>query len=121
MKIITQYIFKHLSEIKLGVISSPTTIANMSNSIPTQYRLEQNYPNPFNPITKVRFGIPKESKVNLTVYNVLGEQVIQLVDEHLKAGYHEVELNISNYSSGIYFYRIQAGGYLETKKMILLK
>ena len=104
----------------------------LSNSdiedIPTVFSLSQNYPNPFNPNTKIRFGIPKESKVTLIIYNILGQEVRRLVNQQLKAGYHEVDLNISNYSSGIYFYRIQAtpnggqaGAFVETKKMILLK
>ncbi|MEE9430756.1 MAG: DUF4038 domain-containing protein [Melioribacteraceae bacterium] len=92
-----------------------------NNTLPEQYSLLQNYPNPFNPSTKIRFGLPNESKVSLVVYNVLGEQIIRLVDKQLKAGFHEVEFNNQMQSSGIYFYRLQAGKYVETKKMILLK
>jgi len=93
----------------------------LSNEIPIEFQLYQNYPNPFNPSTTIRYGLPKESKVSLEVYNILGERVTQLVNQQLKAGYHEVEFNNSSHSSGIYFYRIQAGDFVETKKMILLK
>jgi len=71
--------------------------------------------------TIIRFGLPKEAKVSLTVYNVIGEEVTKLINTQLKAGFHEVSFNNSNYSSGIYFYRIQADNFIETKKMILLK
>lgn len=93
---------------------------NESKTI-TDFRLEQNYPNPFNPSTKINFSLPKESNVSLVIYNTLGEEVTRLVDEHLKAGYHMTDFNNSHYSSGIYFYRLQAGGFVEAKKMILLK
>ena len=98
-----------------------TDINTFKNEIPVNYSLAQNYPNPFNPSTKIKFGLPKESKVSLVVYNLLGQVVTKLVNQQLKAGYHEVEFNNTNYSSGIYFYRLQAGDYVETKKMILLK
>ena len=89
--------------------------------IPDNYNLSQNYPNPFNPTTHIQFGLPRESKVSLVIYNILGQKVAELVNQQLKAGYHEVEFNSSKYSSGIYFYRIQAGDFVETKKMILIK
>jgi Leucine-rich repeat (LRR) protein len=85
------------------------------------FNLSQNYPNPFNPSTTIKFGLPKESEVSLAIYNILGQRVTQLVNQQLKAGYHEAVFNNSNYSSGIYFYRLQAGDFVETKKMILLK
>ncbi len=83
--------------------------------------LSQNYPNPFNPSTKIKFAIPKESNVDLSIYNVVGELVVTLVNEHLNAGYHEYEFNASKLSSGIYIYRIKADDFVETKKMVLLK
>ena len=91
------------------------------NTLPISYELSQNYPNPFNPSTKIRFAIKKASDINLTIYNVVGELVVTLVNEHLNAGYHEYEFNASNISSGIYIYRILADDFVETKKMILLK
>ena len=89
--------------------------------IPKQFELYQNYPNPFNPTTVIRYGIPKESIVKLVVYNILGEMVKTLVENKQKAGSYEVNFNASNLATGIYIYRIQAGQFVETKKMVLMK
>ena len=89
--------------------------------IPTEFTLYQNYPNPFNPSTTIKFAVAKESNVNLSIYNVLGELVTTLVNKQMKAGYYEYELNASNLASGVYLYRIQAGSFVETKKMVLMK
>ena len=94
---------------------------NYTNEFPVSFNLEQNYPNPFNPNTTIRFSIPKEVDVNLSVFNILGEKVRELKNEMMKPGYYEVEFDASSLASGIYLYRINAGEYLETKKMILLK
>jgi hypothetical protein len=88
---------------------------------PIEYALEQNYPNPFNPSTTIKFAVPKESNVNLSIYNVLGELVSTLVNEQMKAGYYEYELNSSSLASGVYLYRITADDFVETKKMVLLR
>ncbi len=85
------------------------------------YALEQNYPNPFNPTTKIRFSIPKEENVKVIVTNSLGQQVVELLNSKLEAGRHELNFNAVNYSSGVYFYQIQAGEYSEVRKMMLLK
>ncbi len=89
--------------------------------IPIRFELSQNYPNPFNPITTIKFAVAKESDVNLSIYNVLGELVSTLVNGQMKTGYYEYEFNASQYSSGVYLYRIKAGDFVETKKMILMK
>jgi len=96
--------------------------------VPEEYALFENYPNPFNPNTIIKFGVPKESDVSLKVYNILGEEVINLVNEKMKAGYYEVEFNatshsgnVRNLTSGIYFYQLKAGSFIQTKKMVLLK
>jgi hypothetical protein len=89
--------------------------------IPKEYSLEQNYPNPFNPSTTIKFAVPRESNVNLSIYNVLGELVSTLVDDQKKSGYYEYEFNASSLASGVYLYRIKAGDFVETKKMILMK
>ena len=81
--------------------------------IPTEFNLMQNYPNPFNPTTTIKFALPNNSKVNLSVYNILGEKVIDLIDKELEAGNHEVIWNADKLSSGIYIYRIYAGQYSE--------
>jgi hypothetical protein len=83
--------------------------------------LSQNFPNPFNPNTIINFSIPKETQVNLAVYNILGEKVRDLKNEVMKSGYYNVEFNASGSASGIYLYRIKAGDYTHTKKMLLLK
>ena len=96
-------------------------ILSDKSETPISYTLEQNYPNPFNPTTTIKFAVTKESNVNLSIYNVLGELVSTLVNEQLKTGYHQYEFNASNLASGIYIYRIIADDFVETKKMVLLK
>jgi hypothetical protein len=86
-----------------------------------EFALAQNYPNPFNPTTTIRYGINTKSNVKITVLNSIGEEVALLLNEEKEAGYHQVEFNAVNLSSGVYFYRIQAGSFTDTKKMILLK
>jgi len=86
-----------------------------------EFRLEQNYPNPFNPKTNIGFRIPDFRFVSLKVYDILGINVATLMNEYLSAGEYAVEFNASELSSGIYFYQLKAGNYLETKKMLLLK
>lgn len=88
---------------------------------PSTFALEQNYPNPFNPSTTIRFSIPVESNVRLNVFNALGQEVAQIINERLKEGYHEVSFDATALTSGIYFYRLESDKFVETKKMILLK
>lgn len=89
--------------------------------LPSEFYLEQNYPNPFNPSTIIKFAIPKESQVNLSVYNILGEKVEELKNEIMKPGYYQVNFDASKIASGVYFYNIQAGEFVQTKKMILIR
>jgi hypothetical protein len=89
--------------------------------IPASYELNQNYPNPFNPSTVISYQLPEFSKVDLRIYNVLGEQVAALVFANQPAGHHQVEWNAAGFASGIYFYHIIAGDYQDVKKMILLR
>ena len=95
-------------------------ILSDKSETPISYNLEQNYPNPFNPSTTIKFAVTKESNVNLSIYNVLGELVTTLVNEQLKTGYHEYEFNASNLASGVYIYRIIADDFVEIKKMVSL-
>jgi len=83
--------------------------------------LYQNYPNPFNPTTNIEFSIPKSEFVTLKIYNILGEEVATLVSGRLTAGQYKYDWNTSSLASGVYLYRIQAGDYVETKKMVLMK
>lgn len=85
------------------------------------FSLNQNYPNPFNPSTIIQFAIPQSSFVTLEVFNALGEKVNVLVSEELDAGTYNYEWNASNFTSGMYFYRLQTADFIETKKMILMK
>jgi len=96
-------------------------IEQVSSQMPSAFKLSQNYPNPFNPVTNINFDLPKESSVKLTVYDALGKEVTVLVNQHLGAGSYNADWNASDYPSGIYFYKLEAGSFVETKKMILIK
>jgi hypothetical protein len=89
--------------------------------IPDEFALYQNYPNPFNPNTKIRYQLPQESKVIIKLYDILGSDVITLLNEQKEAGVYEVDFNAQHLSSGTYIYRIVAGSFIETKKMVLLR
>ena len=88
---------------------------------PLTFVLEQSYPNPFNPSTLIKYSVPKNGFVKLSVYNLVGEEVNLLVSGQVDAGFYEIEFDATSLPSGIYFYRLQAGNKVETKKMILLK
>ncbi|MHA2100630.1 MAG: T9SS type A sorting domain-containing protein [Candidatus Kariarchaeaceae archaeon] len=93
-----------------------------SELLPIEYSLYQNYPNPFNPKTVIRFGVPKESIVTIKVYNMLGELVVELIDDQrFQAGYYEVDFNATGLPSGVYFYQLRAADFVQVKKMLLLK
>jgi methionine-rich copper-binding protein CopC len=100
-----------------------TTVAlsGIGSNLPDEYALSQNYPNPFNPSTNISFALPEANHVRLDIYNVLGQKVETLLDENMPAGNHEVEWHASTAASGVYFYRLEAGTFSETKKMMYLK
>jgi hypothetical protein len=100
-----------------GVASA---VEQLDGAVPREYALSQNYPNPFNPATTIQFALPKSSYVSLKVYDALGREITMLVSQQLNPGYFTIRWN-ANVSSGIYFYRLQAGNYVATKKMILIK
>jgi hypothetical protein len=89
--------------------------------VPTVFSLSQNYPNPFNPTTTIQFGIPKDVKVTLKIYDALGSEVETIVNEEMEPGYYKYQWNGVNVASGVYFYRITAGNFVSTKKLMLLK
>ncbi len=111
------------------------SVEEEKTNIPTEFILYQNYPNPFNPSTTIKFSIPnvtlslssraesrdEGARVQLKVYDILGNEVTTLVDEYRNAGNYEIDFNASKLSSGVYFYRLQAGGFVQTNKMILMK
>jgi len=105
----------------LGIPSQVTGLVTTANVVPKNYILYQSYPNPFNPTTTIEYSIPNTSLVNITVYDILGRQVTELINKVQFAGKHQVLFNASNLASGIYFYQIHAGNFFQTKKMILLK
>ena len=106
-------------EVKVFAYSSVLPIK--INEFKNHFQLKQNYPNPFNPSTTIKYSIPQESHVSLRIYDVLGREIVTLVNREQKAGYYEVDWNAVNNSSGVYFYKIQAGDFVDTKKMILLR
>ncbi len=89
--------------------------------IPSRFSLSQNFPNPFNPSTNIQFALPEDSQVKLQVFDLLGRRVRTLISKSMKAGYHEIVFDASDLATGVYLYRIQAGNFLETKKMLLIK
>jgi len=92
-----------------------------NNNAPLTYELEQNYPNPFNPETNIKFTLPKAGLVTLTIYNILGKETAVLINKQMSAGNQSIEWNASNYPSGVYFYKLKAGDFIDTKKMVLIK
>ena len=100
-----------------------TTITSVEEEeMPTVYSLSQNYPNPFNPTTTIKFGLPEQGFVNLLVYNILGQEVVNLLNKELSAGYHEVNFSMNNIASGMYIYRISVEGkFNSVKKMLMVK
>jgi len=102
-------------------VSEVIGVNNISTEIPDEFELYQNYPNPFNPSTTIEYSISKESPVSIVVYDVTGREIEMLVNEVKRAGNYTVQFNASLLSSGIYFYKITAGNFTQTKKMVLIK
>lgn len=107
--------------VALPAVDASAGLAKVEGSLPSEFALNQNYPNPFNPTTTIEFSLPAPSDVSLKVYNVIGQEVASLVDGPMGAGSHSVQFDASNLSSGVYFYRLTAGGVTQSKKMSLLK
>ncbi len=103
-------------------VSFPVSVQqSKENTFPKEFTLSQNYPNPFNPSTIIKYQIPEISLVTVKVYGVLGNEIATLVNEEKPAGSYEIELNGEGLTSGIYFYQLRAGNFVETKKMVLIK
>jgi hypothetical protein len=98
-----------------------TDIESFTSHTTAKFVLKQNYPNPFNPVTKINYSVPKMSFIKINVYDILGNEITTLVNEEKSAGDYAVEFNGSNLSSGIYFYRMQTGTFIDIKKFILMK
>jgi len=107
----------------LGLSTEPPVIVSAEDEefIPVELALEQNYPNPFNPSTSIQYTISNQQFVSLKVYDILGNKVATLVNSEKPAGVYEIEWNASNVPSGVYFYQLKTGSFVQTKKMLLLK
>jgi hypothetical protein len=88
---------------------------------PAEFSLKQNYPNPFNPTTKIGFTLPSESNVKISIYNLIGQKITEIVNSRFNAGNYSVDFNAADLSSGIYLYKIEAGSFTSVKKMQLMK
>ena len=110
--------FVYLDDIS---ISSPTSVDQTDAGVPDKFSLSQNYPNPFNPSTAIHFSLPSSGYVSLNIFNTLGEEVATLVAEQLTPGTYKVEWIANGIPSGVYFYRLQVGRFVDTRKLVLLK
>jgi hypothetical protein len=112
----------NLAEVQQGLKTSVTLVGvNDPSNIPLSYNLSQNYPNPFNPVTNIKFSVPKAGLVTLKIYDPAGRLVATYLDEVVKAGQYNAEVDGTSLSSGVYFYTLTAEGFVDTKKMILVK
>jgi hypothetical protein len=96
-------------------------IHSVSTEVPSEFSLSQNFPNPFNPVTNIEFAVPKAGFVKLAVYDITGMEIETLASGQMSAGTYKADWNASGYSSGVYFYKLESGGFTETRKMILVK
>lgn len=103
------------------LLGTPTAVTSHTTATPATFVLYQNYPNPFNPSTTIRYTLPQRSHVTLSVFNTLGQQVASLVDAVEEPGEHSVRFGGSSLASGVYFYRLRAGEYVATKRLVLLR
>ncbi len=113
-------VFNSLISKSIDFFDNPVSVESESN-IPKKFSLSQNFPNPFNPTTIINYSLPSNEFVNLKVYDILGNELVTLVNESQKAGKHKVNFNAENLPSGVYIYRLKSGSYIDSKKMILVK
>jgi hypothetical protein len=97
------------------------TSAGSEMDLPMEFALKQNYPNPFNPTTQIQYALPQASEVRIDVFNVMGQRVATLVNGAQNAGFHTVTFDANRLASGVYIYRMQAGSFVQTQKMLLVK
>jgi hypothetical protein len=115
------YLFAGTSGGSLFRTTQSTTSIREERRLPETFALHQNFPNPFNPTTTIQYALPTGSLVSLQVFDILGREVATLVNEFKNAGEHQVQFNASGLGSGVFFYRLQAGRFIETKRMMLVK
>ena len=113
--------FKSTESNRFGITIRPTSVSSEIGDIPLLFGLDQNYPNPFNPSTTIGYSIKEAGAVSISVYNLMGQKVATLVDEHKSAGQHNIRWNAAGVSSGMYYYRLEANGKAMTRKMTLIK
>ncbi|MCP5062357.1 MAG: T9SS type A sorting domain-containing protein [Ignavibacteriae bacterium] len=113
--------FYRLKQVDIDGSYEYSSTAEIDLTAQLDYKLNQNFPNPFNPTTNIQFSLPEVSQVKLVVFNTIGEQVAELVNENMEAGNHNVKFNASDLNSGIYIYQIEANGFVQVRKMILVK
>ena len=99
----------------------PVSVDEQNNELPVEYKLLNNYPNPFNPSTVISYQLPANSPVTLKIFDVLGREIATLVNKQQQPGNYKINFNANNLASGIYFYMLKAGNFIQTKKMILLR
>ena len=117
----TESLFYRLKQVDYNGSVDYSDVVSVVIEMPIEYALDQNYPNPFNPSTVITYSIPQKSNVSLKIYDILGNEIAALVNEQKEAGSYKVQYDASKLSSGVYIYSIQAGEFLETRKMILMK
>ena len=121
-RLMLAHLFRTLRILQDILLIQPTISVNqISSIIPMEYQMYQNYPNPFNPSTNIKFEIPKSSVTKLIVYDITGKELGLLLNEKLEAGTYEYNWNAAEYSSGVYFYRVESGNFTATKRMLLVK
>ena len=108
-------------DVSVSLSNIHISVREITVELPAKYELSQNYPNPFNPNTVIKFSLSVAGNVSLKVYDILGKEVTTLVNEKLQPGTYETSFNGSELTSGVYFYKLTAGDYSETKRMILIK
>ncbi len=111
----------YLDDFRLQGVGEATNSEVVNRETPDRLQLNQNYPNPFNPVTTIGFALPAASDIHLSVYNMLGQQVAVLMNEHVSAGQHSVSFDAGNLASGTYIYRLQAGEQVMTRSLTLVK
>jgi hypothetical protein len=119
--ILSSIYYYRLKQIDFDGSFSYSNVVEINADLPTEFKLSQNYPNPFNPTTKISYSVPFDSKVTISVYSVTGELIAELLSDFVSAGVYSVDFDGSNLASGMYIYRMTAGNFIQTNKMMLLK
>lgn len=114
-------VISNYSKDTIDITPNLTGIFNDDKIIPVNYWLGNNYPNPFNPVTKISFGLPAASNTKIVIYDITGREVSEIIDRKLDAGNYSINWDARNFASGIYFYKLESGDYVQTKKMVLIK